>query len=228
MPPLLLLELLLLQLAARLLARSQVIPSCRPPGLARCPFLPRRPRPSPPLRAVRQVGANMNKQAFKRYLQTMSWNENETVRGRRRGQRAGAVGCKLRMRGCGGNPWWTLPRGTAVSPWPPAHVVQHPPLIQHSLPTPANPPPLPTPPPNAPKCIRWLTLVTCPTCTVMHMKPPCAPSWQPQSRLSSPGGATRPSRRRVWVAGWAAAADGLVPWRRGGGAGLGGVPVRHG
>lgn len=29
----------------------------------------------------RQVGANMNKQAFKRYLQTMSWNQNETVGG---------------------------------------------------------------------------------------------------------------------------------------------------
>ncbi len=28
-----------------------------------------------------QVGANMNKQAFKRYLQTMSWNENQTVGG---------------------------------------------------------------------------------------------------------------------------------------------------
>ncbi len=33
-----------------------------------------------------QVGANMNKQAFKRYLKTMGWNEKEVVRRVRGGQ----------------------------------------------------------------------------------------------------------------------------------------------
>ena len=45
------------------------------PGLARWgrpQQLPSSPAP--------QVGANMNKQAFKRYLKTMGWNENQTVR----------------------------------------------------------------------------------------------------------------------------------------------------
>ena len=114
----------------------------RPSRLPLAPAWPHASRPCNPATpprpcAVRQVGANMNKQAFKRYLQTMSWNENETVRGVAAGTaaRQGSGCCSCGCAGARSPP--ASSRSAAVPLHPPAHAVQHPPPpAATSLPTP--------------------------------------------------------------------------------------------